>query len=228
MTAPSSLFRPLLIGAVAIAMLSQSGCAWTRSKLGMDAKYQDSVQNQPLEVPPGLDAPADRSARITVPDLGPNAGSGVGRHGRAAAPPPSPASPWPTASTAPGAASASRWARSRACSSSRAGAGAEQLRSDLPGRHDAGARANRSTARPTVVALGQDGQPLAHRSGRPAAGPAQGPPGLSHRLGAGKERAPKGALFRGAWPRRSAFELVELARLAVPLGWRRAAGPCGW
>ena len=37
MTAPSPLFRPLLIGAVAIAMLSQSGCAWTRSKLGMDA-----------------------------------------------------------------------------------------------------------------------------------------------------------------------------------------------
>ncbi|PZO05542.1 MAG: hypothetical protein DCF27_13815 [Lysobacteraceae bacterium] len=74
MTAPSSLFRPLLIGAVAIAMLSQSGCAWTRSKLGMDANYQDSVQNQPLEVPPGLDAPLTLGA-VTVPDLGPNAGS---------------------------------------------------------------------------------------------------------------------------------------------------------
>lgn len=74
MTAPSPLFRPLLIGAVAIAMLSQSGCAWTRSKLGMDAKYQDSVQNQPLEVPPGLDTPPTLGA-ITVPDLGPNAGS---------------------------------------------------------------------------------------------------------------------------------------------------------
>lgn len=74
MTAPSSLFRPLLIGAVAIAMLSQSGCAWTRNKLGMDAKYQDSVQNQPLEVPPGMDTPPTIGA-ITVPDLGPNAGS---------------------------------------------------------------------------------------------------------------------------------------------------------
>lgn len=74
MTAPSSLFRPLLIGAVAIAMLSQAGCAWTRNKLGMDAKYQDSVQNQPLEVPPGMDTPPTLGA-ITVPDLGPNAGS---------------------------------------------------------------------------------------------------------------------------------------------------------
>ena len=74
MTAPSSLFRPLLIGAVAIAMLSQAGCAWTRNKLGMDARYQDSVQNQPLEVPPGMDTPSNLGA-ITVPDLGPNAGS---------------------------------------------------------------------------------------------------------------------------------------------------------
>lgn len=75
MTAPSSLFRPLLIGAVAIAMLSQAGCAWTRNKLGMDAKYQDSVQNQPLEVPPGMDTPPVLGA-ITVPDVGANAGSG--------------------------------------------------------------------------------------------------------------------------------------------------------
>ena len=75
MTAPSTFFRPLLIGAVAIAMLSQAGCAWTRNKLGMDAKYQDSVQNQPLEVPPGMDTPPTLGA-ITVPDLGANAGSG--------------------------------------------------------------------------------------------------------------------------------------------------------
>lgn len=74
MTAPSSLFRPLLIGAVAIAMLSQAGCAWTRNKLGMDAKYQDSVQNQPLEVPPGMDTPPTLGA-VTVPDLGANADS---------------------------------------------------------------------------------------------------------------------------------------------------------
>lgn len=75
MTAPSSLFRPLLIGAVAIAMLSQAGCAWTRNKLGMDAKYQDSVQNQPLEVPPGMDTPPALGA-ITVPDVAANAGPG--------------------------------------------------------------------------------------------------------------------------------------------------------
>ena len=75
MTAPSPLFRPLLIGAVAIAMLSQAGCAWTRNKLGMDAKYQDSVQNQPLEVPPGMDTPPALGA-ITVPDVAANAGSG--------------------------------------------------------------------------------------------------------------------------------------------------------
>ena len=74
MTAPSSLSRPLLIGAVAIAMLSQAGCAWTRSKLGMDAKYQDSVQNQPLEVPPGMDTPPTLGA-IVVPDVAANAGS---------------------------------------------------------------------------------------------------------------------------------------------------------
>lgn len=75
MTAPSPLFRPLLIGAVAIAMLSQAGCAWTRNKLGMDAKYQDSVQNQPLEVPPGMDTPPALGA-ITVPDVTANAASG--------------------------------------------------------------------------------------------------------------------------------------------------------
>lgn len=75
MTASSSFSRPLLIGAVALALLSQGGCAWTRAKLGMDAKYQDSVQNQPLEVPPGLDLPVTVAA-ITVPDVSPTAGSG--------------------------------------------------------------------------------------------------------------------------------------------------------
>lgn len=76
MTAPSPYFRPLLIGAVAIAMLSQSGCAWTRSKLGMDAKYQDSVQNRPLEVPPGLDLPSTAGA-ISVPDVTANTSAGA-------------------------------------------------------------------------------------------------------------------------------------------------------
>lgn len=71
MTASPLSLRPLLIGALAVALLSQSGCAWTRSKLGMDAKYQDSVQNSPLEVPPGLDLPATTGA-VTVPDVTPN------------------------------------------------------------------------------------------------------------------------------------------------------------
>ena len=71
MTASPLSLRPLLVGALAVALLSQSGCAWTRSKLGMDAKYQDSVQNSPLEVPPGLDLPATTGA-VTVPDVTPN------------------------------------------------------------------------------------------------------------------------------------------------------------
>lgn len=76
MTASSSHFRPLLIGAVALALLSQGGCAWTRAKLGMDANYQDSVQNQPLEVPPGLDLPPTGAA-VTVPDVVANSRSGA-------------------------------------------------------------------------------------------------------------------------------------------------------
>ena len=71
MTASPLSLRPLLIGALAIALLSQGGCAWTRDKLGMDAKYQDSVQNSPLEVPPGLDLPSTAGA-VTVPDVTPN------------------------------------------------------------------------------------------------------------------------------------------------------------
>lgn len=68
MTASPFSFRPLLIGAIAVALLSQGGCAWTRSKLGMDAKYEDSVQNRPLEVPPGLDLPSTAGA-VIVPDV---------------------------------------------------------------------------------------------------------------------------------------------------------------
>lgn len=68
MTASPFSHRPLLIGALAIALLSQGGCAWTRAKLGMDAKYQESRYNQPLEVPPGLDLPSTAGA-MTVPDV---------------------------------------------------------------------------------------------------------------------------------------------------------------
>lgn len=72
MTASPFSHRPLLIGALAVALLSQGGCAWTRAKLGMDAKYQESRYNQPLEVPPGLDLPSTAGA-MTVPDVAANA-----------------------------------------------------------------------------------------------------------------------------------------------------------
>ena len=68
MTASPFSHRPLLIGALAVALLTQGGCAWTRAKLGMDAKYQDSRQEQPLEVPPGLSLPSTAGA-VTVPDV---------------------------------------------------------------------------------------------------------------------------------------------------------------
>ncbi len=70
--------RPLLIGALALALASQGGCAWTRDKLGMDAKYQESVQNQPLEVPPGLDTPST-AAGIAIPSVSPNPNATVAR-----------------------------------------------------------------------------------------------------------------------------------------------------
>lgn len=76
MTASTPYFRPLLIGVVAFAMVSQAGCAWTRNKLGMDARYQDSVQNRPLEAPPGLDLPSTAGA-VVVPDVAPGTGGAV-------------------------------------------------------------------------------------------------------------------------------------------------------
>jgi uncharacterized lipoprotein len=68
MIASMPSFRPLLIGVVAVVLVSQAGCTWTRNKLGMDAKYEDSVQNRPLEVPPGLDLPNTTGA-IVVPEM---------------------------------------------------------------------------------------------------------------------------------------------------------------
>ncbi len=67
MTVSKLSLRPLLFGALAVALVSQAGCAWTRSKLGMDVEYQDSQQGKPLEVPPGLDKPP-MGAAIIVPD----------------------------------------------------------------------------------------------------------------------------------------------------------------
>lgn len=71
MIASRSSLRPLLAALVGIALVSQSGCAWMRTKFGSSPKYQDSVQNQPLEVPPGLDTPSTAGA-VVIPGVTPN------------------------------------------------------------------------------------------------------------------------------------------------------------
>lgn len=67
MTVSKLSLRPLLFGALAVALVSQAGCAWTRGKLGMDVAYQESGQGKPLEVPAGLDTPPLGTA-VVVPD----------------------------------------------------------------------------------------------------------------------------------------------------------------
>jgi uncharacterized lipoprotein len=49
--------RPLLVGAIVVALVSAGGCRWFRS-----SDYQRSVENRPLEVPPDLDRPAATNA----------------------------------------------------------------------------------------------------------------------------------------------------------------------
>jgi uncharacterized lipoprotein len=46
-------FHPLLVGAIAVALASTSGCGWFRTH----NDYARSVENRPLEVPPDLDLP---------------------------------------------------------------------------------------------------------------------------------------------------------------------------
>jgi uncharacterized lipoprotein len=58
--------RPLILGVVAIALVSAGGCSWFKSKKGKGAAYTTSVENRPLEVPPDLDAP-DTSASTSLP-----------------------------------------------------------------------------------------------------------------------------------------------------------------
>ncbi|MBY4597356.1 hypothetical protein K3217_17720 [bacterium BD-1] len=65
---PSTLsFRPLLAGALVVTVFASSGCGWIRSKWGNEGAYQESRQNQPLEVPPGLDLPSTAGA-VTIPE----------------------------------------------------------------------------------------------------------------------------------------------------------------
>jgi uncharacterized lipoprotein len=49
--------RPLLAGAIVVALLASTGCRWFH---GSD--YTRSVENRPLEVPPGLDMPSTTGA----------------------------------------------------------------------------------------------------------------------------------------------------------------------
>lgn len=67
MTAPKLSLRPLLVATVALSVIATSGCSWVRSKWGNEAMYQGSRQNQPLEVPPGLDTPSTTGG-VVIPD----------------------------------------------------------------------------------------------------------------------------------------------------------------
>lgn len=71
MTASPSSLRPLLIALVGVALASQSGCVWMRTKFARTAVYEDSPQVEPLEVPPGLDVPLSTTA-VVIPNVTPN------------------------------------------------------------------------------------------------------------------------------------------------------------
>jgi hypothetical protein len=74
MTSTLRLPRPLLLGAVVLALACAStGCSWFKHK----STYTQSVENQPLEVPPGMSQP-DTSAATTLPPAG-NLGAGAAR-----------------------------------------------------------------------------------------------------------------------------------------------------
>ena len=68
--------QPLLAGAIALALTTAGGCGWFKTH----NDYVRSVENRPLEVPPGLDAP-ETSNQLPLPssqNLGANAPSPVG------------------------------------------------------------------------------------------------------------------------------------------------------
>lgn len=72
----SSVFRqsrPLLLGALILAVASTSGCSWFKRK--NTDYYTSSPENRPLEVPPDLDLP-DTSAATAMPSSA-NLGSGA-------------------------------------------------------------------------------------------------------------------------------------------------------
>lgn len=67
MTSTPRLTRPLLLGAVVVALASaSSGCSW----FGHKSNYEQSVENRSLEVPPGLDLPNTSAATQLPPAAG--------------------------------------------------------------------------------------------------------------------------------------------------------------
>lgn len=71
MTPTRSLVRNALLAVLAVALVGSSGCSWLRGKFGTENAYKRSQQNQPLEVPPGLDAPST-SGGVVIPDVSNN------------------------------------------------------------------------------------------------------------------------------------------------------------
>ena len=65
--------HPLLVGAIAMALASASGCGWFRTH----NDYTRSVQNRPLEVPPDLDLPETANA-LPMPAAQSSAPSPIG------------------------------------------------------------------------------------------------------------------------------------------------------
>lgn len=80
MNSTPRLPRSLLIGAVALALLSASGCHWVRGKFRSNPDYSKSQESRPLEVPPDLNVP-DTSNAMAIPTangLGSSAVTGEG------------------------------------------------------------------------------------------------------------------------------------------------------
>ncbi|HLS84105.1 MAG TPA: hypothetical protein VK016_05510 [Arenimonas sp.] len=71
MTPTRSLARAALLAVLALALVAASGCSWLRGKFGGENAYRQSQQAQPLEVPPGLDAPSTAGG-VTIPDVSAN------------------------------------------------------------------------------------------------------------------------------------------------------------
>jgi uncharacterized lipoprotein len=67
MKSPIRIAQPLVAGAIVLALLASGGCRWFRS-----SDYTRSVEDRPLEVPPGMDQPntANQLAMPTAQGLG--------------------------------------------------------------------------------------------------------------------------------------------------------------